>query len=277
MVSSNQKLRNWCVTQSATLIPVTHRSKLCKPGRVTFRGRAQKESRVAWNDLPLLAGLRWHKFPSSVRSVLRSATIKLPRLSWCIVSRRESGGAKVRIRRKRGAGDFSSSRPATTSSPRDPGRSRKEQWDLPRGLETRRECSIVFLHRACCYFCGALSRASINIGDDWADASSVPLAIDIPPKAYDTSDGRISLTMPAEQLMTLIEYLPCPLSAARGRVTARILPAQLTLCCSDVRGHSKHRGSKSTTLIFIPRIQSLGRNQFLSTTKAAQVIRTICL
>lgn len=47
--------------------------------------------------------------------MLHSATIRLPRLSWLIVSRRESAGAKVRTRRKREGRDFSSN-PATRSA-----------------------------------------------------------------------------------------------------------------------------------------------------------------
>lgn len=76
-------------------IPVTHRAKLCKPGRATNRGTKE---RTLPPPSPSFTNV-YTRFASSVRSVLYPWTISLPRLSWLIVSQlRESGGAKVRIR-----------------------------------------------------------------------------------------------------------------------------------------------------------------------------------
>lgn len=64
------------VTQSAIFILVTHRAKLCKPGRATDRGTKERTNRRRHHHQS------YTRFASSVRSVLYPSTISLPRLSW---------------------------------------------------------------------------------------------------------------------------------------------------------------------------------------------------
>lgn len=123
------------VTQSAIFILVTHRAKLCKPGRATDRGTKERTNRRRHHHQS------YTRFASSVRSVLYPSTISLPRLSWAHCSpvagkwRRESKNPRRKPERH---GDFSSN-PATRLAWLEIGRNDPERSsERPRNLARER-------------------------------------------------------------------------------------------------------------------------------------------